>query len=290
MKRNQTPFFIINLFLVGGLIYIAGGLLADLIKGPRWAPQGITTAASARTETPLVFPTPRQAAEYKGIEGHRLFLFSDPGTASKTKTPPADPPAPLKTGFRLIGTIVTGSTAKKGLAIVQPDNQRQQRLIAVGDTIDGYEVAAVMQNRIVLVRQGVEYTLAIGNAPRAKRPVPHGGQVLVPPGTASGAISLNRVNVLKAIGNVGQVAGQIEVTPFYQNGRAQGLEIQNLAPDSIFNQMRLQIGDIISHISGYPVNSLEDAVKAYTKVKTATNLQLVLLRDGHRHTLNYVIQ
>jgi general secretion pathway protein C len=90
--------------------------------------------------------------------------------------------------------------------------------------------------------------------------------------------------------NLPQLLTQAKAVPHMENGQSAGFRVTEIQPDSVFQQLGLEREDVIRAVNGSPVRSVDDAIKAYGNMKTATSFQLDLLRRGQPVTINFSVQ
>lgn len=71
---------------------------------------------------------------------------------------------------------------------------------------------------------------------------------------------------------------------------AKGMKLYALRPGSLFVKLGFLNGDTINSINGYEIASADKALEAYTKIRDAKTLDVVIVRRGKELTLHYTIQ
>ncbi len=88
--------------------------------------------------------------------------------------------------------------------------------------------------------------------------------------------------------NLALVARDITVRPHFENGRCVGQEIVNIGADSVFLELGLKAGDIITDANGKPLNgAAPPPVEPYEEIKRPERLLLDLLRNHEPTTVRY---
>jgi general secretion pathway protein C len=83
---------------------------------------------------------------------------------------------------------------------------------------------------------------------------------------------------------------QVRIQPHFQNGKPDGLRLTGVRPNSIFYKMGLKSGDIIIGVDGKNIESVDDALKFYQSLRSASRVQLQLKRRGRPKTIDYNIE
>jgi general secretion pathway protein C len=63
-----------------------------------------------------------------------------------------------------------------------------------------------------------------------------------------------------------------------------------IRPNSVFAKIGMQNGDTISSINGFDMTSPDKALEVYTKVRSASNLSVSLVRRGQPVSMEYAIK
>ena len=91
--------------------------------------------------------------------------------------------------------------------------------------------------------------------------------------------------------DVSQLATQISITPHIsEDGGPDGLALKNIKPNSIFRRMGLRNGDILTGVDGQEIQTVDDALKLYENLKSASGVQVQILRRGQERTIDYSIR
>jgi general secretion pathway protein C len=80
--------------------------------------------------------------------------------------------------------------------------------------------------------------------------------------------------------NPAQLFAQMRALPHFVNGKTDGFSISNVAAGSVFEQLGLQNGDLLTEIDGKPVTNPMQAMGLMTAVQTASSIDLTIQRGG----------
>jgi type II secretory pathway component PulC len=80
-----------------------------------------------------------------------------------------------------------------------------------------------------------------------------------------------------------KVAEQLRVEP--AGGDVKGVRIEALDAGSVASLLGLKVGDVITHVNGTPIGSMQDAVMLYMNVRAARSFTLDYQRSGEARTL-----
>lgn len=80
------------------------------------------------------------------------------------------------------------------------------------------------------------------------------------------------------------------VVPAFRRGEPIGVKIFSARPGSLFAQVGLESGDIVTRVNGYDIKSPDRALEAYQSLKDDCVFRLDLLRKDEPRTIEVVVQ
>jgi general secretion pathway protein C len=86
--------------------------------------------------------------------------------------------------------------------------------------------------------------------------------------------------------NPAQFFSQMRAMPHFVNGKTDGFSISQVAPGSVFDQLGLQDGDLVTSIDGKPVTNPMQAMGLMQSMKTQSTLDLTISRGGAPTTVH----
>ncbi|MGC2762941.1 MAG: PDZ domain-containing protein, partial [Candidatus Binatus sp.] len=218
--------------------------------------------------------------------------------------------------LKLIGTSL--QTKSKPYAIVEDQNNTES-LYQVGEDIpDAGKLVAVETNRAFIDRGGhrVVIEIPVSDIPEApasalsgatKLPrirgfptgVRHRLRGVGRPGAGDdndnstgnnskiqlkklgpGKFEVSRAEVAQTLEDPAQFFSQMRALPHFVNGKTDGFSISQVAPGSVFDQLGMQNGDLITSIDGKPVTNPMQAMGLMQAMKTQSALDLTINRGG----------
>ena len=90
--------------------------------------------------------------------------------------------------------------------------------------------------------------------------------------------------------NFASLARAARIVPEVKDGKSVGFRLFSIRPDGPFAKIGLQNNDVVSAINGLEMTSPDQALLAYTKLKTATHLSVAVERNGQKITKDYNIR
>lgn len=297
---SERQIFILNLLL--GLLVIPFLALCvnDVIKF-RLATNVLPTAAELpRRAAAAPSLTRRPRTYYDTIARREIFSLAPPPEES---APVADEALQVK----LVGT--SEITSRRPYAIVE-DPSGTQALYRVGDTIPNVgQLVDVQANRAIIFRNGRRVGLKLQletptpgapfTAPvpgRAAPPLrPGGGLSRQPVGggihpLGTNRFLLDRSTVNSNLQNMAPLFTQIRATPNLANGTANGFKLSEIQPNSIFQQIGLHDGDLLSAVNGQGIGDPAKAMMMLQSLQNQQSITLNIVRNGKPMQLFYNIR
>lgn len=229
-------------------------------------------------------------SDYKMITERNLFKIktkgqqkSDPISLEKLKQ------TELK--LKLWGTV-TGDRDVV-FAVIEEGQNRKQNLYKTGDTIQNATVKMILREKVVLSVNGKDEILQmeelannqkIGKLPG--KPLPfrtHSRQ-------SNQKIPLKRNQLEDSFKDLNNIMRDIKIRPHLVGGRSDGLILSSIKPGSIFRKMGLRNGDILTGVDGEKIESVDNALAFYEKLKLSSQIALQLKRRGQLKTIEYNIE
>lgn len=311
MTLNNIPeryLFALNILIAALIIpYLAARTVSAMIK-LHYAANVETQPLDLAPATEADLNAPRPRAAYNIIKERDVFNVAP---AQELSAPVEDENLTIK----LLGTShLTGGA--RDFAIIEDDSGNQQ-LYRLGETIP--EVGRLVQidkSRAIIMHNGHRVAIEIpkgdlgdpGDAEGGPRPAlrPHG--LGVPflrnpmmrrgrPTAKAGGVRrvaphkylVDRSTIDGDMQNMSQLLTQVRALPVIQNGTANGFRLSEIQPGSLFDQLGLQDGDVLTAISGERLTDPARAMRMLSTLQTRSDVSVNLLRNGAPVLLNYTI-
>ena len=287
----------LNLLLIAILAYFLALSVNDLIAnrvtgGAAHLPSLLGAESSA--------PGLRPRGIYDAIARRDIFNLE----------PVAEAPAEVATNLhiRLLGT--SSLTLSQPFIIVEDENNHVQYLYRVGDEIpETGKLVGVYKDHAIVEHQGrrVQLDMPAGqNVAPIDMPHPFG----LPAGTPmrrrlmNGRIGqngvrevqpnryvLDRSTVNNNLNNMAALFTQMRAVPnLGPDGHSNGFKLSEIQPDSIFQQIGLRDGDILTGVGGQSVGDPTRAIQLLTGLRNQSSINLTVMREGQPVQLQYNIR
>ena len=298
MQRFVIP---INLILITAIAYLGVELFYSI------AGSGIQALPDRRQS--VLQQESREKNSEKPLSRYRVVTDRDLFNINATEQPQAvaqelnlEDLKETDLQLRLWGTV-SGSPAAS-YAVIEDLKKREQNLYRVDDKIQEATVKAILREKVILLVNGEDEILTMDEARKttsagspATRPRTTGREAVEDRAVAGESpartqrISLNRSMIEDAMNDVSQLATQISITPHIsEDGGPDGLALKNIKPNSIFRRMGLRNGDILTGVDGQEIQTVDDALKLYENLKSASGVQVQILRRGQERSIDYSIR
>lgn len=283
----RHSFTIANLVLIALLSYMGVSSAYRLLIGR--PPPVPARPPAAVIQVPRERAVNRPWSDYRAIVDRDLFKT---GTAPSAEQPKIDLEGLKQTelNLKLWGTV----SGLKGAAyaVIEDTKLKQQNLYREGDSLQNAEVKVILREKVVLSVNGRDEILTMEEVKSTGPPSRFSGTTASAdsPATRAQRITLRRAQIEEAMQNVSELMGQVKVRPHFENGQPEGLTLSSIAPRSIFRRMGLRNGDVIKGVDGQRIESVDDALKFYESIRSASNMTVDIQRRGRDKSIEYVIK
>ena len=89
-----------------------------------------------------------------------------------------------------------------------------------------------------------------------------------------------RAELDRIVGNLSLVAMEARIVPAFHGGVARGFKLLSIRPESFYTKIGIQNGDVIRRINGFELNSPENGLEIYTKLRESSRVDLEVDRNG----------
>jgi len=277
---------IINFLLITGAVYFGVNVFYQTaaskleIDNPRMVTGKNKPSDDRETRKPL--------SQYRQISERNLFKIKKV-SQDEVKAETVDIAALKQTDLKLkLWGTVTGE-ARESYAVIEDTQQRKQTLYKVNDQIQNAIVKEIHREKIILDVDGtyevLEMEKIVSALSKGRRSVRK--QKKEPTQTN---ISLKRSKIDDAVNDLNTLMKQVRIRPHFKDGKPDGLTLSGIRSKSIFSEMGLRNGDIIIGVDGNTIESVDDALKLYENLQSATGVQVQIRRRGQLKTIDYKIE
>jgi type II secretion system protein C len=303
----------INILLAALVIpYFAARTVSAMIK-LHYAANVVTqpVASGAPPASSVDFGATRPRMAYNVIKERDVFNLAPA---------PAEAPPPVETEDLKITLLgISHLTGDVPAFVIVEDQSGDQQLYRLNEMIPNVgKVVQIGKNRAIILHDGHRVQLEIprgdldqtgGDDEDIERPVrrmPHSYRSPFirnpmlrrgrPAAKADGVRKLapNRYAIQRAtidgnMKNMSQLLTEIRALPVLQNGATNGFQLSEIQPGSIFQEIGLQDGDVLTAVSGQQLNDPARALQMLSTLPNRNAVTINVLRNGAPMQLNYTI-
>jgi len=253
----------------------------------------------------------RSWSDREVILNRNLFNASllAPPRAPEPEAPPEEDLDATQLPLRLLGTAAAIPSEASWAAVVD-ESERRTLIVSVGDSVNKATVKRIERRRLVLSEGGKlrELVLDEDAAPAVtgrrtaanKRAVPPRARPkrapkVKPPSERVTRLDqdryqLERDDVEEVMENPTNLFSQARILPKYDEGAMVGLQINAIKPGSLFEEIGIESGDVITKLNGITIDNPQESAKVLTEFSEAESFTVDVERaDGSSDTLEFSI-
>jgi general secretion pathway protein C len=262
------------------VLFVIGCLLAADTADEVIAAMLLPTAPAAVAPTERPAPPPPRArtwAEREVILTRNLFH-------SSLDAPPLSPDQlqeeleKSRLPVTLLGTFAS-SDPNLSRATLQDKEKNETLVVGLGDKIrDVATVQRIERRRVVLMENGAPRELTIGEdegpgQPSIQRATPR----RVAAARRSGEpVPVSRDEIQKSVRDPATLLTQARVVPKFEQGQMVGLQVNGIKPGSLFQEIGLQEGDVITYFNGIAIDSPDQSAKIFQELANASEFNVIV--------------
>ncbi len=222
---------------------------------------------------------PNSLQDYGIITERNLFLSTLKAVSDKQSEGELFDSGQKITDFELKGTVACNSSF--GFIFIEERDSHKQKLYRLGDKIGSAKLIKITRNTATLSSGGQDIILKI-KATLEGSLLPN-----LPDSAASRSINLSKKMVNERLTDLKSIMNNAVVRPFFNEGVQEGYIISNIAPNSLYEKMGLQNGDIIIDVNNRHIQSADDLLQTVTLMQSGSSIDLNVKRNGKIETINY---
>jgi general secretion pathway protein C len=229
-----------------------------------------------------------------------LNLFGDPA-AQPEPVQEAVTEAPETRLNLLLAGVVSSSDPQVGAAVIEYRNM--QNTYGIGDKIEGTQVTLdeIYSDRVIIKNRTARETLMLdgvdfeeANRLRERnKPV----EVQGPQQTVEAGPNLSRQQIAENLRAAQQKLSQepanfadfIRLSPYAENGTPVGYKLAPGKDPTLFREVGLQDGDVVTELNGYDLTDIQQALEALSLLNDAQSLDLEIIRRDEILSLSFDI-
>lgn len=292
ITRITRPYWIAGrLVLLGLAALFVATAISSVVRG-RLSRAGMERGATAAAPTDVSTTDPLSA--YLPMARRNLFAeVREAAPDERRSATAARGPADLK----LLGT---GGSGEFRYGIVEDQKEKEQKLVRLGDELDGAEVVEVGWRKLVLRRGPKDELLTVPPdlGVSAARKTSRAATTRTSKNDAEAKVRklgddrflIGRDEVNHQLENLSTLFTQMRAVPSMKDGQTQGFRVFAIRRGSLFQELGLRNNDVVQRINGMELTDPTRAMGLFEELKGETRLSVDVLRGGEPRTLSYEIR
>jgi general secretion pathway protein C len=186
----------------------------------------------------------------------------------------------------LLGTFAASDPALSRATLT--DKEKNETLVVgIGDQIKNTaQVQRIERRRVVLIENGAPRELTIGED-QSGPPTIRRANTRVAARRAAG-VPIARETIDQSLRNPSDLLTQARVLPKFENGQMVGLQVNGIQPGSLFEELGLQEGDVITQLNGISISSPDESARIFSELSNADQFEVQVRKpNGTGTTLNF---
>jgi type II secretion system protein C len=288
LRLTENHIVALNFALIAGIAFVMALAVNDFVRWRlAWLDRG---AAFLNPQLTSRAPRAHSRADYD------LIVQRDVFNAARQVRAPVVVAAPLNLHLKLLGT--SQMSRSRPYAVVEDEVSRKQSLYRLDEEIPGVgRVVQIEKHRVIIEHNGqnvaLEMPLPTALVKSSSPAQPNGRMSALAPGihrVAPNRWELSRSTVDRSMQNMGQLLMQARATPNLKDGKIEGFQLSEIQPNSLFGELGLQNGDIITEVNGQQINDPARAMELLELLRNQQSISLGLIRNGRPTSLNFDIR
>ena len=176
--------------------------------------------------------------------------------------------------------IAFSTVPGKTLAIIETGPDRRQRFIREGYSIGEMTVKKILSDQVVFDTDRGERIARLnrasldsasdGGTPVFDQPV----SVRLPPTDNTKIVEVESGKLAGSLGDVNDAARQVNFNPIVVYGEPIGVRLSPIAPGSVFEELGLETGDIITAVNGQEIRQQDEAIAFLEQIQAGGDFHI----------------
>ncbi len=226
------------------------------------------------------------------ILDRNLFGAQLTGDAQVAETEVDEPLTATKLPLRLLGTAAA-NREERSRAAIEDEKTRKHMVVAVGDRLEGHNrvrVTGIERTRVILDNAGRPEELLLDEGGPKQQPARkrNSRQVRRKPAADKQESLNNRLKELSGDDGQGisKILSSARIVPHYEDGKMQGMKVDAIKANSVFEKIGFQNGDIITEVNGIVIDRLEATSAIFDEFADADSIQTAVRRGNEAITMS----
>jgi type II secretory pathway component PulC len=184
--------------------------------------------------------------------------------------------------LELLGTAI--GNIKDPIAYIKDLESNKQGLYKLGSKVNDAKVIKITMGEVVLDKNGQKEVLKLSKRGRLWAKMDEEGAAITP--ITENRIAVNRRELLNETSSICSSLAKMKITP-YESKEASGMMVEGISKDSIVAMAGIRNKDVVTSVHNQKINSYQQALQIFNKIKNQSEIKISLLRDGKVTNLSY---
>jgi general secretion pathway protein C len=175
------------------------------------------------------------------------------------------------------------------------DKEKNETLVVgIGDQIKNTaEVQRIERRRVVLIENGAPRELTIGEDVLGPPTIQRANNARMAARRAARqraepTMPISRETIDQSLRDPSELLTQARVLPKFEDGQMVGLQVNGIKPGSLFQELGIQEGDVITQFNGIPISSPDESARIFSELASAEQFDVVVRgADGAERPLTF---
>lgn len=173
-----------------------------------------------------------------------------------------------------------------GVIVLFDTKKNQAVILAMMEVYEGYKLVEIYPKYVVFTKQDKRYVLRLFDDVDIEKSKPSNKTEVQNSSTQKVAYQ----DVLRYTNDFESIWKNIAIKEVKENNKIIGFKVEYILQKSVFGQLGLKRGDIITKVNSQPLTSYSEAFRIYNNIQSYNYIVITILRDGKEKDLNYEIQ
>ncbi|MFQ5355401.1 MAG: type II secretion system protein N [Mariprofundaceae bacterium] len=195
--------------------------------------------------------------------------------------------------IKLLGTILAG---EQSAALVKAKQGSAEEVFYIGEAISpGVLLREIEASQIVIEVSGRREIIMLDasapiNTGLLQKKRRQGKLKKISAQVPVQRLRLSRSVLGKEMQNMAKLMTQARLTPYFEKGKANGFQISEIVPGSIYQRIGLRNGDIIGNVNGLSPSRMDQVASIIQTLKESQSLEILVQRNKRSLKLQYEIR
>ncbi len=192
----------------------------------------------------------------------------------------------------LVGTAV--GPGKMSYAVFELTDKKGQEVFTYGEEVFNYGILTGIESEYVKIKQGSDIItiniIDINSRSEMPQSKANNLQSSFVKKIGERDYLINRESVEKALENPEQILTDARLLPNFTEGKQEGFKVYEVRRGGLYESLGLRNGDILLRINDLDISSPEVAIQAMSALRGMNRINLDIMREGTKLSLNYQIR